>query len=200
MNRPAARIGEVDRTTKETAIRVRVDLDGTGVAKVATGVGFFDHMLEQLGRHSLVDLTVDAEGDLHVDSHHTVEDVGIAIGTALTRALGDKRGIRRYGWAAVPMEEALVLVALDLSGRPFLAFDAPVPAEQIGTYDPDLTEEFFMALTRSGGITLHVRLLSGRNSHHVVEGVFKAVARALRIAVEVDPRAAGEVPSTKGIL
>ena len=200
MNRPAARIGEVDRTTKETAIRVRVDLDGTGVAKVATGVGFFDHMLEQLGRHSLIDLTIDAEGDLHVDSHHTVEDVGIALGTALTRALGDKRGIRRYGWAAVPMEEALVLVALDLSGRPFLAFDAPVPTERIGTYDPDLTEEFFMALTRSGGITLHVRLLSGRNSHHIVEGVFKAVARALRVAVEVDPRAAGDVPSTKGIL
>jgi imidazoleglycerol-phosphate dehydratase len=200
VNRPAARTGEVDRTTKETAIRVRVDLDGTGVAKVATGVGFFDHMLEQLGRHSLIDLTVDAEGDLHVDSHHTVEDVGIALGTALTRALGDKRGIRRYGWAAVPMEEALVLVALDLSGRPFLAFDAPVAAEQIGTYDPDLTEEFFMALTRSGGITLHVRLLSGRNSHHIVEGVFKAVAKALRIAVEVDPRAADQVPSTKGIL
>ncbi|HEX9314906.1 MAG TPA: imidazoleglycerol-phosphate dehydratase HisB [Actinomycetota bacterium] len=200
MNRPAARTGEVDRTTKETAIRVRVDLDGTGVAKVATGVGFFDHMLEQLGRHSLIDLTIDAEGDLHVDSHHTVEDVGIALGTALTRALGDKRGIRRYGWAAVPMEEALVLVALDLSGRPFLAFDAPVPTERIGTYDPDLTEEFFMALTRSGGITLHVRLLSGRNSHHIVEGVFKAVARALRIAVEVDPRGGDEVPSTKGIL
>jgi imidazoleglycerol-phosphate dehydratase len=200
VNRPAARTGEVDRTTKETAIRVRVDLDGTGVAKVATGVGFFDHMLEQLGRHSLIDLTVDAEGDLHVDSHHTVEDVGIALGTALTRALGDKRGIRRYGWAAVPMEEALVLVALDLSGRPFLAFDAPVPSEQIGTYDPDLTEEFFMALTRSGGITLHVRLLSGRNSHHIVEGVFKAVAKALRIAVEVDPRAGDEVPSTKGVL
>ena len=200
MNRPAARTGEVDRTTKETAIRVRVDLDGTGVAKVATGVGFFDHMLEQLGRHSLIDLTIDAEGDLHVDSHHTVEDVGIALGTALTQALGDKRGIRRYGWAAVPMEEALVLVALDLSGRPFLAFDAPVPTERIGTYDPDLTEEFFMALTRSGGITLHVRLLSGRNSHHIVEGVFKAVARALRIAVEVDPRGGDEVPSTKGIL
>ena len=200
MNHPAGRTGEVDRTTKETAIRVRVDLDGTGVAKVATGVGFFDHMLEQLGRHSLIDLTVDAEGDLHVDSHHTVEDVGIALGTALTRALGDKQGIRRYGWAAVPMEEALVLVALDLSGRPFLAFDAPVPTEQIGTYDPDLTEEFFMALTRSGGITLHVRLLSGRNSHHIVEGVFKAVAKALRIAVEVDPRGGDEVPSTKGIL
>jgi len=200
VTRPAGRTGEVDRTTKETAIRVRVDLDGTGVAKVATGVGFFDHMLEQLGRHSLIDLAVDAEGDLHVDSHHTVEDVGIALGTALTRALGDKQGIRRYGWAAVPMEEALVLVALDLSGRPFLAFDAPVPTEQIGTYDPDLTEEFFMALTRSGGITLHVRLLSGRNSHHIVEGVFKAVARALRIAVEVDPRGGDEVPSTKGVL
>ena len=200
MNRAAARTGEVDRTTKETAIRVRVDLDGTGVAKVATGVGFFDHMLEQLGRHSLIDLTIDAEGDLHVDSHHTVEDVGIALGTALSRALGDKRGIRRYGWAAVPMEEALVLVALDLSGRPFLAFDVPVPTEQIGTYDPDLTEEFFMALTRSGGITLHVRLLAGRNSHHIVEGVFKAVAKALRIAVEVDPRAGDEVPSTKGVL
>jgi len=200
VTRPAGRTGEVDRTTMETAIRVRVDLDGTGVAKVATGVGFFDHMLEQLGRHSLIDLAVDAEGDLHVDSHHTVEDVGIALGTALTQALGDKRGIRRYGWAAVPMEEALVLVALDLSGRPFLAFDAPVPAERIGTYDPDLTEEFFMALTRSGGITLHVRLLSGRNSHHIVEGVFKAVAKALRIAVEVDPRGGDEVPSTKGIL
>ena len=194
------RTGEVDRTTKETAIRVRVDLDGTGVAKVATGVGFFDHMLEQLGRHSLIDLTVDAEGDLHVDAHHTVEDVGIALGQALAQALGDKRGVRRYGWAAVPMEEALVLVALDLSGRPLLAFDAPVPAEQIGNYDPDLTEEFFTALTRSGGITLHVRLLSGRNSHHIVEGVFKGVAKALRIAVEVDPRAAGEVPSTKGVL
>ena len=200
MSRPAGRTGEVERTTKETAIRLSVDLDGTGTAKVATGVGFFDHMLEQLGRHSLIDLTVDAEGDLHVDSHHTVEDVGIALGTALTQALGDKRGIRRYGWAAVPMEEALVLVALDLSGRPFLAFDAAVPAERIGNYDPDLTEEFFMALTRSGGITLHVRLLSGRNSHHIVEGVFKAVAKALRTAVEVDPRAGDDVPSTKGVL
>jgi imidazoleglycerol-phosphate dehydratase len=200
VSRPPARIGEVDRTTKETAVRVRVDLDGNGTTKVRTGVGFFDHMLEQLGRHSRIDLTVDAEGDLHVDSHHTVEDVGIALGTALAQALGDKRGIRRHGWAAVPMEEALVLAALDLSGRPLLAFDAPVPAQQIGTYDPDLTEEFFMALTRSGGITLHVRLLSGRNAHHVVEGVFKAVAKALRSAVELDPRAGDEVPSTKGVL
>jgi len=195
-----SRTADVDRTTKETAVRVRLDLDGVGTTKIATGVGFFDHMLEQLGRHSGLDLEIDAEGDLTVDSHHTVEDVGIALGTAIAEALGDKRGIRRYGWSAVPMEEALVLVALDLSGRAFLAFDAPVPGEQIGTYDPELTEEFFVALTRSGGITLHVRLLSGRNSHHIVEGVFKAVAKALRIAVELDPRAGGEVPSTKGVL
>ena len=195
-----SRAADVDRTTKETAVRVRLDLDGVGTTKIATGVGFFDHMLEQLGRHSGIDLEIDAEGDLTVDSHHTVEDVGIALGTAIAEALGDKRGIRRYGWSAVPMEEALVLVALDLSGRSFLAFDAPVPGEQIGTYDPELTEEFFVALTRSGGITLHVRLLSGRNSHHIVEGVFKAVAKALRIAVELDPRAGGEVPSTKGVL
>jgi imidazoleglycerol-phosphate dehydratase len=194
------RSAEVERTTRETSIRVRLALDGSGATKIATGVGFFDHMLEQVGRHSLIDLDVDAEGDLQVDSHHTVEDVGIAIGSALGTAVGDKRGIRRYGWAVVPMEEALVLASLDLSGRPFLGYDAPVPTEQIGNYDPDLTEEFFMALTRSGGITLHVRLLAGRNSHHIVEGVFKAVAKALRIAVEIDPRAAGEVPSTKGVL
>ena len=195
-----SRAADVDRTTKETAVRVRLDLDGVGTTKIATGVGFFDHMLEQLGRHSGLDLEIDAEGDLTVDSHHTVEDVGIALGTAIAEALGDKRGIRRYGWSAVPMEEALVLVALDLSGRPFLAFDAPVPGEQIGNYEPELTEEFYVALTRSAGITLHVRLLSGRNSHHIVEGVFKAVAKALRIAVELDPRAGGEVPSTKGVL
>jgi len=195
-----SRTADVDRTTKETAVRVRLDLDGVGTTKIATGVGFFDHMLEQLGRHSGLDLEIDAEGDLTVDSHHTVEDVGIALGTAIAEALGDKRGIRRYGWSAVPMEEALVLVALDLSGRSFLAFDAPVPGEQIGTYDPELTEEFFVALTRSGGITLHVRLLSGRNSHHIVEGVFKGVAKALRTAVEADPRAGGEIPSTKGVL
>jgi imidazoleglycerol-phosphate dehydratase len=170
------------------------------MTSISTGVGFFDHMLEQLGRHSGADLLVDASGDLQVDAHHTVEDVGITLGSALAEALGDKRGIRRYGWSAVPMEEALVLVALDLSGRPFLAFDAPVSAEQIGNYDPDLTEEFFVALTRSAGITLHVRLLSGRSPHHIVEGVFKGVAKALAIAVELDPRAAGAIPSTKGML
>ncbi|HEU5002765.1 MAG TPA: imidazoleglycerol-phosphate dehydratase HisB [Actinomycetota bacterium] len=197
---PEPRTASVDRVTRETKISVQLNLDGSGETTVETGVGFFDHMLDQLGRHARLDLTVHAEGDLHVDSHHTVEDVGIALGTALAQALGDKRGIRRYGWAAVPMEEALILVAIDLSGRPLLAYDAPVPTEQIGNYDPDLTEEFFMALTRTGGITLHVRLLAGRNPHHIVEGVFKAVAKALAIAVEIDPRAAGAVPSTKGVL
>jgi imidazoleglycerol-phosphate dehydratase len=195
-----SRTGLVERTTKETAIRVALDLDGTGQCAIGTGVGFFDHMLEQLGRHSGMDLSVDAKGDLHIDAHHTVEDVGIALGQALSQAVGDKAGIRRYGWAAVPMEDALVLVALDLSGRPLLAYDAPVPAEQIGNYDPDLTQEFFMALTRTGGITLHIRLLAGHNSHHIVEGVFKAVAKALAIAVEIDPRAGGAIPSTKGVL
>lgn len=195
-----SRSAEVERATTETAISVHLDVDGSGATSVSTGVGFFDHMLEQLGRHSFMDLRIEAKGDLHVDAHHTVEDVGIALGTALARALGDKAGIRRYGWAAVPMEETLILVALDLSGRPLLAYDAPVPAEQIGNYDPDLTEEFFMALTRAGGITLHIRMLSGRNSHHIVEGVFKAVAKALAQAVEVDPRRAGVIPSTKGTL
>lgn len=194
------RTATVDRVTRETKISVQLNVDGTGETSIETGVGFFDHMLDQLGRHARLDLTIHAEGDLHVDSHHTVEDVGIALGTALSQALGDKRGIRRYGWATVPMEEALILVALDLSGRPLLAYDAPVPTEQIGNYDPDLTEEFFMALTRTGGITLHVRLLAGRNPHHIVEGVFKAVAKALAIAVEIDPCAAGTVPSTKGVL
>jgi imidazoleglycerol-phosphate dehydratase len=196
----APRVGRVDRATKETSIRVQVNLDGTGATEVDTGVGFFDHMLEQLGRHSKIDLTVAAAGDLHVDAHHTVEDVGIALGTALAQALGDKAGIRRYGWAAVPMEEALVLVAADLSGRPLLAYEAPVPTERIGSYDADLTEEFFTALARTGGITLHVRLLAGRSPHHIVEGVFKAVAKALAIAIEIDPRAAGAIPSTKGVL
>ena len=190
----------MERATTETAIRVHLDVDGTGQTRIATGVGFFDHMLEQLGRHSFMNLEVEAQGDLHIDAHHTVEDVGIALGTALSKALGDKAGIRRYGWAAVPMEEALILASLDLSGRPLLAYDAPVPAEQIGNYDPDLTEEFFMALTRSGGITLHIRMLAGRNSHHIVEGVFKAVAKALAAAVEIDPRRVGVIPSTKGVL
>jgi imidazoleglycerol-phosphate dehydratase len=191
---------EVSRSTKETAIRVRLDLDGTGITEVSTGVGFFDHMLEQLGKHAGFDLEVDASGDLHIDSHHTVEDVGLALGQALAEALGDKKGIRRYGWSLVPMEEALAQVALDLSGRPFLSFDVKVPAESIGNYDPDLTEEFFTALSRAAGITLHAKLLAGKNSHHIVEAVFKAVAQALGSATFIDERRAGEVPSTKGTL
>lgn len=194
------RVAEVSRKTNETSIRVRIDLDATGTTSISTGVGFFDHMLEQLGRHSGIDIEVEATGDLQVDSHHTVEDAGIVLGSALTEALGDKKGIRRYGYSIIPMEEALVRAALDLSGRPLLAYDVPVPAEAIGNYDPDLTEEFFIALTRSMGMTLHVKLLAGKNSHHIVEAVFKAVARALSDAVCDDPRRGAEVPSTKGTL
>lgn len=195
-----SRTARVERTTKETSIRVALDLDGSGNAKIATGVGFFDHMLDQLVRHSGFDLVVEADGDLHVDSHHTVEDVGIAVGQAIAEALGEKKGIRRYGWSIIPMEESLAQVAIDLSGRPFLAFDVTVPAEMIGNYDPDLTEEFFTALVRAAGITMHVRLLSGKNSHHIVESVFKGVAKALGMATEIDPRRDGRVPSTKEVL
>ncbi len=194
------RRAEVSRQTAETSIKASLSLDGEGSTSVSTGVGFFDHMLEQLGRHSGFDLEVMAEGDLHIDSHHTVEDVGICLGTALSHALGEKRGIRRYGWSIVPMEEALVQAALDLSGRPLLVFDVPVPAEAIGNYDPDLTEEFFTALARTAGITLHIRLLAGKNSHHIVEAVFKSVAQALKIATELDARRGSAVPSTKGVL
>lgn len=194
------RFAEISRTTNETTVALRLNLDGMGETSVSTGVGFFDHMLDQLGRHSGFDLTVEASGDLQVDSHHTVEDVGIVLGEAIATALGDKRGIRRYGSETVPMEEALVQSALDLSGRALLDYRVEVPAEAIGNYDPDLTEEFFTALTRASGMTLHVRLLAGRNSHHIVEAVFKSVARALRIATEIDLRLAGKVPSTKGVL
>jgi imidazoleglycerol-phosphate dehydratase len=194
------RSANIERTTSETSIKVRLDLDGSGSTRITTGVGFFDHMLEQLGRHSGFDLEVQATGDLHVDSHHTVEDVGIALGEALRQSLGDKAGIRRYGYALVPMEEALAQVALDLSGRPYLSFDADLPREPVGNYDPDLTEEFFTALSRAGGITIHVRLVSGKNSHHMVEAIFKASARALADATGEDPRRGGAVPSTKGVL
>ncbi len=194
------RVGEVSRETRETSIKLRLDLDGTGRTSITTGVGFFDHMLDQLGRHSLIDLDVQAAGDLEVDSHHTVEDVGICLGSALSQALGERKGIRRYGWSLVPMEDALVQVALDLSGRPLLSYSVPVPAEAIGNYDPELTEEFFVALTRTAGMTLHIKLQDGKNSHHIVEGVFKAMAQALAIAVQRDPRRGEAVPSTKGIL
>jgi imidazoleglycerol-phosphate dehydratase len=190
----------ITRTTAETQIEVALNLDGTGVYDNQTGVGFFDHMLDQLSRHSLVDLTVRAKGDLHVDDHHTVEDTGIAIGQALVRALGDKKGIRRYGSFLLAMDDSLVRAALDLSARPFLVWNVDFPTEKIGTFDTQLVREFFQALSTHGGITLHVDRIHGLNSHHIAEAAFKAVARALREAVEPDPRMAGVLPSTKGAL
>jgi imidazoleglycerol-phosphate dehydratase len=190
----------ITRTTAETDIRAEIDLDGTGRYANATGVGFFDHMLDQLARHALIDMTVTAKGDLHIDDHHTVEDTGIALGQALAKALGDKRGIRRYGSCLLPMDDALVRAALDLSGRPFLVWNVAMPTPKIGTFDTELVREFFQALSTHGGITLHVDMLHGVNSHHIAEAAFKAVARSLRDALEVDPRKADAVPSTKGTL
>ncbi|MEN9409285.1 MAG: hypothetical protein RL216_1259 [Pseudomonadota bacterium] len=194
------RTAEIHRQTAETEIAVTVNLDGTGTYDNHTGVGFFDHMLDQLARHSLIDLTVKAEGDLHIDDHHTVEDCGIALGQALTKALGDKRGIRRYGHFNLAMDDAQVACALDLSARPFLVWNLPFPTQKIGSFDTELVREFFQALATHGGITLHVDLIHGINSHHIAEAAFKAVARALRMAVEPDPRMAGALPSTKGAL
>jgi imidazoleglycerol-phosphate dehydratase len=188
------------RTTAETNVTVTINLDGTGAYDNRTGVGFFDHMLDQLARHSLIDMTVAAEGDLHIDDHHTVEDVGITLGQALTQALGDKRGIRRYGACLLPMDDALVRTALDLSARPYLIWNVALPTSKIGTFDTELVREFFQALSTHGGITLHVDMLHGLNSHHIAEATFKSVARALRDAVEVDPRKSGDIPSTKGAL
>ena len=195
-----ARTAAITRTTSETAITVRLDLDGTGESQVATGVGFLDHMLTALARHALFDLEVDATGDLHIDDHHTTEDVGIVIGQALAQAVGDKRGIRRFGHAVVPMDEALVEAAVDFSGRPFLAWSVAFERDTIGTMDTELFEEFFRALAMNGLMTLHVTQKAGRNGHHVAEACFKATARALRAATEADPRAVGAVPSTKGSL
>jgi imidazoleglycerol-phosphate dehydratase len=194
------REAEFRRDTRETAIRVRVALDGTGRHDCRSGVGFFDHMLDQLARHSLIDLEVEATGDLHIDDHHTVEDVGIALGRALAQALGDKRGVRRYGSCLLPMDDALVRAALDLSGRPFLVWDVAFPAAKIGSFDVELVREFFTALAMNAGITLNVARLDGVNGHHIAEACFKAVAQALRAAVEPDPRMADAVPSTKGTL
>ncbi|MCT4682376.1 MAG: imidazoleglycerol-phosphate dehydratase HisB [Roseicyclus sp.] len=194
------RTAQITRTTAETDISVSVDLDGTGRYDCKTGVGFFDHMLDQLARHALIDLTVRCSGDLHIDDHHTVEDVGIAIGQALTQALGDKRGIRRYGSFHLAMDDALVRAALDLSGRPYLVWDMEFPTQKIGSFDTELVREFFQALSTHGGITLHVTKLAGINSHHIAEAGFKAVARALREAVETDPRKSDAIPSTKGSL
>jgi imidazoleglycerol-phosphate dehydratase len=192
------RSASIDRRTQETTVSVVLDLDGTGAVEVSTGVPFFDHMLSQLGKHAGFDLTVRAAGDIEIDAHHTVEDVGLTLGEALKEALGDKAGINRYGSAIVPMEETLVQVALDLSGRPYLAHDVPVPAERIGEYDPRLTNEFLRALVNKAGITLHIKLLDGRDPHHIVEGEFKALARALGQACAPSGRVG--TPSTKGVL
>src|SRR5262249_9330667 len=193
------RIAQIQRQTAETTIDLHLDLDGTGRSEIATGVGFLDHMLTLFAKHSLIDLTVKAVGDLHVDAHHTVEDVGICLGRALAQALGDKAGIRRYGSISLPMDEVLVTVAVDLSGRPFCVWQAELPPEMLGTFNAPLAEEFWRAVSSSGPFNLHVVCHHGRNSHHIIEAVFKACARALRGAVEVDPRTSG-IPSTKGSL
>jgi imidazoleglycerol-phosphate dehydratase len=194
------RQGDVRRSTKETSIEVRVNLDGTGVYDVKTGIGFLDHMLEQLSRHSLIDLYVRAEGDLHIDFHHTTEDSGIAIGEAVTKALGDRKGITRYGAALVPMDETLTRVALDASNRPYLIWKVNFTRDKLGEMDTELFKEWFQAFAQAAGLTLHVENLYGENNHHIVESCFKALARALRQAVTVDPRAAAAIPSTKGVL
>jgi len=194
-----SRTATVQRTTKETDIKLTIDLDGSGVTRAVTGVPFFDHMLDAFGRHGLFDLTLEATGDLAVDAHHTVEDVGIVLGQAIAQALGDKTGIRRYGDACIPMDEALVLAAIDISGRGGLVYEVEVPIEFIGTFDTTLAKEFLYALATNAGLTLHVHSVAGENSHHIIEAAFKAVARALRQAVEIDPRVTG-VPSTKGAL
>lgn len=194
------RSAKVARKTAETDISVEINLDGTGSYDNKTGIGFFDHMLDQLARHSLIDMKVRATGDLHIDDHHTVEDTGIALGQALSQAVADKRGIRRYGSCLLPMDDALVRAALDLSGRPYLVWNVGIPTSKIGSFDTELAREFFQALATHGALTLHVDSLHGLNAHHIVEATFKSVARALRDALETDPRKSDEIPSTKGAL
>ena len=194
------RTAEVQRNTKETQIRVRVDLDGTGQARLATGIGFFDHMLDQVARHGLIDLDIEAQGDLHIDGHHTVEDVGITLGLAVAQAVGDKAGLTRYGHAYVPLDEALSRVVIDFSGRPGLHMDVPFRSGMVGGFDTQLTYEFFQGFANHALATLHIDNLKGVNAHHQCETVFKAFARALRAALELDPRSAGMIPSTKGSL
>src|SRR5712671_4809835 len=190
----------VKRATTETDVTVAIDLDGRGVASISTGIGFLDHMLDLLARHSRIDITVKAAGDLHIDHHHTTEDVGIALGQAVKQALGDMKGITRYADVHVPMDEALTRVAIDISGRPFLVFKADFAREKVGTFDTELVQELFQAFAMNSGVTLHVATLYGSNDHHIAESCFKGLARALRAAVAIDPRAADEVPSTKGSL
>ena len=194
------RKASVERSTNETRIRVSVNVDGAGVFDVSTGIGFLDHMMEQISRHSLIDLAIKAEGDLHVDAHHTVEDTGIAFGEALSQALGDRRGIRRFGSVTSPMDETLTRVSLDASNRPYLVWNVNIPTERLGEMDTQLFREWFQAFAQAAGLTLHIDNLYGQNSHHIIESCFKGVARALRDAVEIDPRRAEEVPSTKGVL
>ena len=194
------RTATVQRDTKETQIRVAVNLDGTGVSKLATGIGFFDHMLDQIARHGLIDLEIQAEGDLHIDGHHTVEDVGITLGQAVAQAVGDKKGLTRYGHAYVPLDEALSRVVIDFSGRPGLHMDVAFRSGMIGAFDTQLTYEFFQGFSNHAGVSLHIDNLKGHNAHHQCETIFKAFARALRTAVTPDPRAAGQMPSTKGSL
>lgn len=196
----SGRVAELRRTTKETDIRVKMNLDGAGVYKIATGIGFLDHMLEQVARHALIDLEVEAKGDLHIDFHHTTEDVGIAMGEALSRALGSRAGITRYGSALSPMDETLTRVALDLSNRPYLVWRVTFARPKLGNMDTELFKEWFQAFAQAAGATLHVETLYGENNHHIVESCFKGLARALREAIALDPRRAGQVPSTKGVL
>jgi len=199
-NEPSMRSGKIERKTAETEISVSLNLDGTGKYEINTGVGFFDHMLEQLARHSLIDLEVHANGDTHIDDHHTVEDTGIAFGQALTQAISDKVGINRYGWCLLPMDDTLIRTALDLSGRPFLYLDIDMPTDKIGNFDTELVREFFQAVSTHGGITLHMEKLHGYNSHHIAEATFKSFAKSLRIAVQKDTRNLEALPSTKGTL
>jgi imidazoleglycerol-phosphate dehydratase len=200
MQAAAGRKAAIERNTKETQIRVEINLDGTGVGQLNSGVPFLDHMLDQVVRHALVDLVVEAKGDLHIDAHHTVEDIGITLGQAVNQALGDKKGIRRYGHAYVPLDEALSRVVIDLSGRPGLEFHVPFTRAMIGQFDVDLAHEFFQGFVNHALVTLHVENLRGQNAHHQCETVFKAFARALRMALEIDPRQGGALPSTKGAL
>lgn len=196
----APRTAEVSRNTAETKITVKVNLDGTGQSRLSTGIGFFDHMLDQIARHGLIDLDIHAEGDLHIDGHHTVEDVGITLGQAVAQAVGDKKGLRRYGHAYVPLDEALSRVVVDFSGRPGLAMNVPFKSSMIGTFDSQLAYEFFQGFVNHAFVTLHIDNLKGENAHHQAETVFKAFARALRMALEIDPRSVGVIPSTKGSL
>ncbi len=194
------RSGEIKRVTKETDVFVQIDIDGSGKCDVSTGIGFLDHMIQQLSSHGLFDIKVSANGDTHIDDHHTNEDVGIAIGQALSKALGDRIGIKRFGHFLAPLDEALIQVVVDCSGRPHLSFDLDMPSQKVGTYDTELVKEFFAAVSSNSGLTLHIRQLAGTNTHHIVEASFKSFARALRMATEIDPRRSGQIPSSKGVL